>query len=96
MDITPPFASLELDALGTPDDEVTTVVDVSPWVETKIASLACHRTQITPDGPLSRLPEDRLRDLMRTEYYTLAATHPSASADPLRILADPAVRCRRC
>ncbi len=73
MGITPPFASLELDALGTPDDEVTTVVDVGQFVDTKIASLACHRTQITPDGPLSRLPEDRLRDLMRIEYYTLVS-----------------------
>lgn len=71
LGITPPFASLDIDALGTPDDEVTTVVDVSEYVDTKIASLNCHRTQIDPNGPFTRLPEESMRDYMRTEYYAL-------------------------
>jgi LmbE family N-acetylglucosaminyl deacetylase len=70
--VTPPFASREIDVLGTPDDEVTTVLDVGPFVDTKIASLNCHRTQIDPNGPFSQLPEDMTRDIMRTEYFTLA------------------------
>ena len=36
--VTPPFASLEVDKIGSPDEEVTTTVDVSNYVETKIAS----------------------------------------------------------
>jgi LmbE family N-acetylglucosaminyl deacetylase len=44
---------------------------VGPFVDTKIASLNCHRTQIDPNGPFSQLPEDTTRDIMRTEYYTL-------------------------
>jgi LmbE family N-acetylglucosaminyl deacetylase len=71
LGVTPPFASKEIDVLGTPDDEVTTVLDVGPFVDTKIASLNCHRTQIDPNGPFSQLPEDTTRDIMRTEYYTL-------------------------
>jgi LmbE family N-acetylglucosaminyl deacetylase len=71
MGISPPFASQELEALGTPDDEVTTIVDVTPYVETKIASLACHRTQITANGPFFQLPQEMLHDIMRTEYFTL-------------------------
>ncbi len=80
MGISPPFASQELDALGTPDDEVTTIVDVTPFVDTKIASLACHRTQITADGPFSQLPPEMLRDIMRTEYFTLISP-PDAGRD---------------
>ena len=69
--ITPPFAVDAVDSLGTPDDDVTTTLDVSPWVETKLASLACHRTQISDDGPFSQLPEDVVHTLMGTEFYQL-------------------------
>ena len=72
LNITPPFASQDLDLVGTPDDEVTTTLDVSEYVDTKIASLNCHRTQIDPSGPFSQLPEEMMRETMGTEYYTLA------------------------
>jgi LmbE family N-acetylglucosaminyl deacetylase len=72
MGITPPFASMDLDSLGAPDEAVTTVLDVSKYVDTKIASLRCHRTQISPDGPFARLPQEVMREIMSTEYYTLA------------------------
>ena len=70
--ITPPFASLEVESIGTPDELVTTVVDVAAYVDVKIASLACHRTQMNPDGPFAQMPEELLRESMSTEYYTLA------------------------
>ena len=70
--VTPPFASLEVDKIGSPDEEVTTTVDVSNYVETKIASLACHRTQMDPNGAFARLPEVLTREIMSTEYFTLA------------------------
>ena len=54
--IEPPFAVDAIDSLGTPDNEVTTTVDVSAHVDTKIASLKCHRTQISDDGPFFQLP----------------------------------------
>ena len=41
-------------------------------VDTKIASLNCHRTQISPDGPFAKLPEEMMREIMSTEYFTLA------------------------
>ena len=66
-------------------DEVTTVLDVGPFVDTKIASLNCHRTQIDPNGPFSQLPEDMTRDIMRTEYYTLVL--PVAAGRNVDILA---------
>ena len=71
--ITPPFASLEVETIGSPDELVTTVVDVGPYVDVKITSLNCHRTQMDPNGPFAQLPPEMVRELMSTEYFTLAA-----------------------
>ncbi len=70
--ITPPFASLEMDKIGSPDEMVTTRVDVSGMVETKIASLALHRTQMDPKGAFAQLPEHITKEMMSTEYFSLA------------------------
>jgi LmbE family N-acetylglucosaminyl deacetylase len=78
--ITPPFASLDVNAIGTPDAEVTTTVDVSRHVETKIASLNCHRTQIGPNGPFALMPADKVREYMSIEYFTLASP-PGGAGD---------------
>ena len=91
--IRPPFASEEVEALGTPDDEVTTVLDVEPHVATKIASLNCHRTQLDPHGPFHKLPAHRLHDMMRNEYFTLALPSGAGTdADLLGRLAPAAAR----
>ena len=81
--ITPPFASLEVDTIGSPDDTVTTTVDVSEFVDTKIASLACHRTQINPDGPFAKLPEEMMRKIMSTEFFTLAVSQGKSAGTDL-------------
>ena len=72
MGIEAPFASLDLDKIGSPDEAVTTVRDVANYVDIKIASLDCHRTQMNPNGPFARLPKPMLREIMGTEYFTLA------------------------
>jgi N-acetyl-1-D-myo-inositol-2-amino-2-deoxy-alpha-D-glucopyranoside deacetylase len=43
---------------GTVEPAVTTVVDVSAWVETKRAAMACHRTQRQDFGWAIELPDD--------------------------------------
>ena len=80
MGIKPPFASEILDQVGSPDEDVTTVIDVSSHVDTKIASLECHATQLQADGPFGLLPEDYMKEIMSTEFYTLAA-HPPGEKD---------------
>ena len=72
LGIKPPFASENLNDLGTPDEAVTTVIDVRSYVDTKIASLNCHKTQIDPNGPFEQLPKTMLRDIMSIEHYQLA------------------------
>lgn len=72
LGITPPFASMDIDSLGSSDDEVTTTLDVSGYVDTKISSLDCHRTQLDPNGPFAQFPKEKMRAIMSTEYFTLA------------------------
>ena len=83
MNITPPFASQDIDLVGTPDEEVTTTLDVSKYVDTKIASLNCNRTQIDPNGPFSQLPEEMTREIMGKEYYTLVLPEDASENDDL-------------
>ena len=85
--ITPPFASMDIDSIGSSDEDVTTVLDVSATVDIKIESLSCHRTQIDPNGPFAKLPEDMMREIMSTEYFTLAvAPQDQENADLLASL----------
>ena len=81
--ITPPFASMEVESIGSPDELVTTVVDVSDYVDVKIASLGCHQTQMDPTGPFAQLPEEILREIMSTEYYTLAVPEGAGRTEDL-------------
>ena len=85
LGITPPFASMDIDSLGTPDDEVTVTRDVSEYVDTKIASLDCHQTQLDPNGPFAQLPQELNREYMRTEYFTLV---PGAGGETRDILEE--------
>lgn len=71
--ITPPFASQEIDTIGTPDELVTTVVNVAAYLDVKMTSLRCHRTQLNPNGAFSQMPEHLLRESMSSEYFGLAA-----------------------
>lgn len=74
LGVEPPFARYEVEKIGSPDEAVTTTKDVSAYVDTKIASLACHRTQMDPNGPFAQLPEDLMREIMSTEFFTLAVS----------------------
>ena len=83
MGVEPPFASLALDSIGSPDEAVTTTRDVTEYVDIKIASLDCHRTQMNPNGPFAQLPKPMLRDIMSTEYFTLAQPENAGAGSDL-------------
>ncbi len=83
--ITPPFASEEVDTIGSPDEDVTTTLDVTSFVDTKIASLECHQTQLDPNGPFAQMPKEFTRKIMSTEYFALA--HPENASDEADLLA---------
>ncbi len=71
LGLRPPFSADDTEALGTPDEEVTTVLDVGRYVALKKESLERHRTQIERDGPFSKLPQDFMDEIMSSEFFQL-------------------------
>ena len=62
---------------GTPESELTHMVDVSEFVAVKRASIRCHKSQITDAGFFSSMPDEQFAMAFGTEWYTRkGATHP--------------------
>lgn len=73
MGLDAPFQGVDLEHFGTPDEEITTVVDVRDHLETKLRALFCHRTQLR-----SMLPLDSISEEMKQEFFgfeTFVNTH---------------------
>ncbi|QBD79397.1 hypothetical protein EPA93_26780 [Ktedonosporobacter rubrisoli] len=68
------FTDLDPNQFGLADDQISVVLDVERWHETKVRSWAMHRTQLGSGATLSRLPEDLQRKWRSTEYYQLATS----------------------
>ena len=60
---------------GTPDELITTHVDVRDFLLHKMDALRCHRTQIAPDWWFPRVPHDILRDKFGLECFIRVASH---------------------
>jgi phosphatidylinositol alpha 1,6-mannosyltransferase len=59
----------DADTLGTPDDRLTTTVDVRPWLDRKWAAMRAHASQFGPGSPLDDLPEPLRAALLGTEWF---------------------------
>jgi N-acetyl-1-D-myo-inositol-2-amino-2-deoxy-alpha-D-glucopyranoside deacetylase len=73
-----PFGDEAIDAaedlpFGTDDEQVTTEVDVSAWMEQKRAALAAYRSQIGPDSFFLNTPQDMAGAFFGIEQFTLEA-----------------------
>ena len=69
--------------VGTPDEQVTTTVDVRDVFEVRWAALLAHRTQMGPLNPFRRVPEATVREWMAQDTFVRA--YPPAPQDqPLR------------
>jgi N-acetyl-1-D-myo-inositol-2-amino-2-deoxy-alpha-D-glucopyranoside deacetylase len=84
----------QVERMGTPRVEITTVLDVGPYVERKRAAMAAHRTQFGDDGPFRELSPDEVARILSREHFVRAALPWDDSAapfDPLpRVSAAPA------
>jgi mycothiol conjugate amidase Mca len=71
--VTPPLDLKEGEepSFGTPDELVTTVVDVTPQVERKRLALLAHATQMGPEVFFSRLPPALFKELFAREAFQL-------------------------
>lgn len=73
---TSEFAHFEETGAGWPDDQIHVALDVTSTVEVKWAALQCHRTQVSPDNPFRRLPENVVKQSMSREHFALVWPEP--------------------
>lgn len=57
-----------------PESVITTMIDVSPYLERKLASFRCHRTQFSASSIAMGLPADLERQMFSEESFVLART----------------------
>jgi N-acetyl-1-D-myo-inositol-2-amino-2-deoxy-alpha-D-glucopyranoside deacetylase len=68
-------------SVGVPDDEVTTEIDATGYLDAKIAAMRAHQTQLTVDGEFFAMSNELGQRVLGTEYYTLLAG-PRAPGTP--------------
>ncbi|MEX0658878.1 MAG: N-acetyl-1-D-myo-inositol-2-amino-2-deoxy-alpha-D-glucopyranoside deacetylase [Egibacteraceae bacterium] len=56
-------------AFGTPDEQVTTTVDVRPWLERKWAALRAHASQIGPESFFLNIPAEFRQEAFGQEWF---------------------------
>lgn len=58
---------------GVPDDQVTTEIDATGYLEAKLAAMRAHATQISVDSPFFALSDRVGQRAFGVEYYSLLA-----------------------
>ncbi len=74
----PSWQHLELGAFGTPDDQVTTVIDTRQFLDRRVAAMAEHRSQ---RSPFEGLPQQLFEDFLTREH--LIRVRPPWEGGPL-------------
>lgn len=71
-------ATLTIEQMGTPDDEITTIIPLDDrQYSAKMDARQAHRTQMNPSSYFNRLPRETLRAYRGTERFVLA--YPSGA-----------------
>ena len=81
MGVPTPFPTAERAEdlpMGTPDDEVTTVVDASSWLDQKMRALRAHRSQLSPDSFFLHVPPELEAQAFGTEWFVRLRTRVAA------------------
>lgn len=69
--------------MGTPDEILTTRVDVRDYIENKMKAFAAHKTQIAPDSFVFTIPAEVRDQVFGYEYFVLARRAISKHEGPL-------------
>jgi len=64
-----------------PDELVTTLIDGTAFIDSKMKAMAAHPTQIELDGPFFALSNNLGNQVWGHEYYTLVKGEKSANLD---------------
>jgi N-acetyl-1-D-myo-inositol-2-amino-2-deoxy-alpha-D-glucopyranoside deacetylase len=63
------LGSEERPVIGIPDEQVTTVVDVRPWLDRKWEALRAHESQLGPGSLFRYLPEELRAAALGVEWF---------------------------
>ena len=74
-------AGEEVESFGVAEAEITTTVDVAPFLAQKRACMACHRTQWQDMGWVLDLPEDLGDQAIATEHFIRTRARVDATDD---------------
>lgn len=73
---------------GVPDEQVTTEIDATAYLEAKLAAMRAHATQISVDSPFFALSDKIGRRALGLEYYTLLSGPRGPGSGPYRWESD--------
>ena len=62
----------EIPGMGVPDERLTTIVDVSPYLDRKREAFRAHLSQNAPDSFFLNTPDEEFRQAFSREFYQLA------------------------
>jgi len=57
------------EVLGTPEDKISTVVDVREYLSRKLEALNCHQSQLNPNSVIRRMSEEMRVGAMGYEHF---------------------------
>jgi LmbE family N-acetylglucosaminyl deacetylase len=66
--------NLDLNTFGTPEEDITTAVDVSAYLERKREAMAAHASQISDTSFFLAMPPDMFAMAFGTEWFVLRGT----------------------
>ena len=67
------------EVIGTPEDKITTVVDVREYLSQKLEALDCHQSQMNPNSVIRRMSEEWRLEVMGYEHFE--CVHGCTAAD---------------
>ena len=80
-DIDSDFAKMDVETMGTPDEDITTVINVNEFAEVKEKAALCHRTQIQGDGVFDWMPTSLRKKFVSTEHLVRDYPPPKGGHD---------------
>ena len=70
--------SFDPEVLGTPEEKISTIVDVREYLSQKLAALDCHQSQKNPNSIMRRIPEEWRLKVMGYEHFVCVNGCPAA------------------
>jgi LmbE family N-acetylglucosaminyl deacetylase len=67
------------EVIGTPEEKISTVIDVREYLSQKLEALNCHQSQMNPNSIIRRIPEEWREEVMGYEHFQ--CVHGCTAAD---------------